>query len=400
MTLRQSLLAFTAVSFLAFGSLPADASSPRQTQQPTTHSTLVSASETRTFTLADGQSLDRLLLGVGISPAERKSALAALGEAGVTPRGGAKVTVRIQSTSKTSGSLVMLHVATPHQPEATLVARTDEDFSGGAQRSVRGTVGPDFPGFLASLQVPRAVIDSVVAALPQGQPAIGQRFRMTYKISGETAALVDLALSGRAGEARIGAFPVRREAAIVATAEPAAPAAPTPAPAPEDRDARDGFVAGVPTGEPVPGGRLTSPWGWRMHPVLNRPQFHKGVDYSAPAGTPVLATADGTVSFAGKRGNYGRLIRLQHKGDIATGYAHLQDFAKGIRVGAKVHKGEVIGYVGHSGLATGNHLYYEVFAGGKQVDPLHGRAEASSHMTEAENKRLRQALARNGISLD
>ncbi len=396
MTLRQSLLAFTAASFLVLGSIPAEASQVRQTPAP--RSTLVSASETRSFTLADGQSLDRLLLGLGISPAERKAALAALSEAGVTPRGGAKITARIQSTSKTSGSLAMLHVAMPHQPEATLVARVDEDLSGGAQRSVRGTVGPDFPGFLASLQVPRAVIESVVAALPQGQPAEGQRFRMTYRISGETAALVSLNLSGRAGESRIAAFPVRREAAIVATVGETAPT--PPAAVPETREVREPVVAGVPTGEPVPGGRLTSPWGWRMHPVLNRPQFHKGVDYSAPAGTPVLATADGTVAFAGKRGNYGRLIRLQHSGDVTTGYAHLQDFAKGLKVGGRVRKGDVIGYVGHSGLATGNHLYYEVSAGGKLVDPLHGRAEAASHMTEAENKRLRQALARNGISLD
>lgn len=396
MTFRHSLLALTAVTFLAFGTLPAEASSARQTP-PNTRSTLVSASETRSFTLADGQSLDRLLLGLGISPAERKAALAALSEAGVTPRGGAHVTVRIQSTAKTGGSLAMLHIATPNQPEATLVARIDEDLSHGAQRSVRGTVGPDFPGFLASLQVPHAVIESVVAALPQGQPAIGQRFRMAYKISGETAALVSLNLSGRAGESRVAAFPVRREAAIVASVGETAP---TPPAAPEAREMREPLVAGVPTGEPVPGGRLTSPWGWRMHPVLNRPQFHKGVDYSAPAGTPVLATADGTVAFAGKRGNYGRLIRLQHTSEIATGYAHLQDFAKGLKVGAKVRKGDVIGYVGHSGLATGNHLYYEVFADGKQIDPLHGRAEAANHMTDAENKRLRQALARNGISLD
>ena len=395
MTFRRSLLAFTAVSLLALGSLPAEASSARQIPA-NTRSTLVSASETRSFTLADGQSLDRLLLGLGISPAERKAALAALSEAGVTPHGGAKITVRIQSNAKTGGSLALLQVSTPHQPEAILVARTDEDLSGGAQRSVRGTVGPDFPGFLASLRVPHAVIDSIVAALPQGQPSAGQRFRMTYRVSGETAALVGLNLSGHGIEARVAAFPVPREAAIVATVGDGQTAPPTPAP----NNPREPVVAGVPTGAPVPGGRLTSPWGWRIHPVLNRPQFHKGVDYSAPAGTPVHATADGTVAFAGRRGNYGRLIRLQHSGDIATGYAHLQGFAKGIKVGTKVPKGDIIGYVGHSGLATGNHLYYEVFAGGKQIDPLHGTAEPSNHMTEAENKRLRQALARNGISLD
>lgn len=392
MTFRQSLLAFTAASLLALGSLPAEASPARQ-PTASTRPTLVNASETRSFTLAEGQSLDRLLLGLGVSPAERKAALAALSEAGVTPRGGAHVTLRIHSSAQAGGSLDLLHVTMPHQPDAILVARIDEDVSRGAQRSVRGTVGPDFPGFLASLEVPRAVIDSIVAAMPHGQPTPGQRFRMTYRVSGETAALVGLSLSGHAGESRIAAFPVRREAAIVATGA-------EPAPLPPISEERETLVAGVPTGDPVPGGRLTSPWGWRLHPVLKRPQFHKGVDYSAPAGTPVLATADGTVAFAGKRGNYGRLIRLEHGGDIATGYAHLQDFAKGLKVGAKVRKGDVIGYVGRSGLATGNHLYYEVFAGGKQIDPLHGRADASNHMSDSENKRLRQALARNGISLD
>ena len=115
--------------------------------------------------------------------------------------------------------------------------------------------------------------------------------------------------------------------------------------------------------------RISSPYGWRMHPILHRPEFHKGVDFAAPAGTPVVASEGGTVELVGWRGNYGRYVRLVHKGGLRTGYAHLARIRPGLRAGTRVHKGELIGSVGASGLATGPHLFYEVFAHGRRVDP-------------------------------
>lgn len=116
--------------------------------------------------------------------------------------------------------------------------------------------------------------------------------------------------------------------------------------------------------------RMTSGYGWRVHPVLKDKRLHRGVDWAAPKGTPVYASEDGIVGMAGWRGNYGKLVTIRHAENVETFYAHLSGFAPGIRAGAGVKKGDVIGYVGMTGLATGNHLYYEVAINNERVDPL------------------------------
>lgn len=122
---------------------------------------------------------------------------------------------------------------------------------------------------------------------------------------------------------------------------------------------------------PVAGGRMTSPFGWRIHPVLGDWRFHNGVDFALPKGSPVRAAQDGVVTQMGWHGNYGKLIRIrQNNGDMESVYAHLDSFAKSIRVGSRVKRGEKIATVGRSGLATGAHLYWEVSQGGQFVDPL------------------------------
>ncbi len=123
-------------------------------------------------------------------------------------------------------------------------------------------------------------------------------------------------------------------------------------------------------GTPVQNARMTSPWGWRVHPVLGVRKFHKGVDFAAPKGTPVYAAESGVVQDLGWRGNYGRYLKISHNEHLATAYAHLAKFAPGLHAGSHVRKGQVIAYIGASGLATGNHLYYEVLVDNKQVDPL------------------------------
>lgn len=116
--------------------------------------------------------------------------------------------------------------------------------------------------------------------------------------------------------------------------------------------------------------RMTSGYGWRVHPVLKVKKLHRGVDYAAPKGTPVHATEDGIVGMAGWRGNYGKLVTVKHSDLVETFYAHLSDFAPGIRPGVGVKKGDVVGYIGRTGLATGNHLYYEVVVNNERIDPL------------------------------
>jgi murein DD-endopeptidase MepM/ murein hydrolase activator NlpD len=122
---------------------------------------------------------------------------------------------------------------------------------------------------------------------------------------------------------------------------------------------------------PVDGARLSSTFGRRRHPVLGYTRMHKGIDFAAPAGTPVLAAADGVVEFAGTNKGYGRYVRLRHDGTgYGTAYAHLSRIAPGLGRGRRVRQGEEIGRVGSTGLATGPHLHYEVLKGGAQVDPL------------------------------
>lgn len=132
-----------------------------------------------------------------------------------------------------------------------------------------------------------------------------------------------------------------------------------------------GGVMRLALGRPIATDNITSPFGWRIHPVFGDRRFHKGVDFGAPEGTPVVAAADGTVADLGRRGNYGLYLRLTHQPGVETAYAHLSRLVQTLKEGQRVHKGQVIGYVGRTGVATGPHLYYEVILAGDKVDPEH-----------------------------
>lgn len=115
--------------------------------------------------------------------------------------------------------------------------------------------------------------------------------------------------------------------------------------------------------------RVSSGFGLRRHPVLNTMRGHKGVDYAAPTGTPIRATADGVVESVGSQRGYGNTVVLKHHGKYTTLYAHMSRFAKGMSRGSKVSQGDVIGYVGATGMATGPHLHYEFRVAGNPIDP-------------------------------
>ncbi|MDO9317767.1 MAG: peptidoglycan DD-metalloendopeptidase family protein [Gammaproteobacteria bacterium] len=107
----------------------------------------------------------------------------------------------------------------------------------------------------------------------------------------------------------------------------------------------------------------------RKHPILNTIRAHRGTDYAAPRGTPVRATSDGVVTWAARNGSFGKLIVIQHNGQFETKYAHLNDYAQGLKKGSRVSQGEVIGYVGTTGGSTGPHLHYEFLVNGEHKDP-------------------------------
>jgi murein DD-endopeptidase MepM/ murein hydrolase activator NlpD len=122
----------------------------------------------------------------------------------------------------------------------------------------------------------------------------------------------------------------------------------------------------------------------RRHPILNRIRAHKGVDYAARTGTPVKAAGDGVITFHGNQGGYGRMIVISHGEHYETAYAHLSNFRKGLEDGAPVKQGEIIGYVGQSGLATGPHLHYEFRVDGVHRDPEKLDSKQGMHLADEE----------------
>ena len=121
---------------------------------------------------------------------------------------------------------------------------------------------------------------------------------------------------------------------------------------------------------PIDGARLSSRYGRRKHPILRYTKIHRGIDFAAPIGTPIYAAGNGKVVFVGRKGAYGKYIRIRHNSRYSTAYAHLSRYRKGIRRGKRVKQGQIIGYVGSTGRSTGPHLHYEVLVMGKQINPL------------------------------
>ncbi len=120
---------------------------------------------------------------------------------------------------------------------------------------------------------------------------------------------------------------------------------------------------------PIDGARMSSGYGMRRHPIQGYNRMHRGLDFAAPTGTPIMAAGDGIVEHAGRKGSYGHYIRVRHPNEYHTAYAHLSRYASGIKSGVRVKQGQTIGYVGSTGVSTGPHLHYEVLHRRKHVNP-------------------------------
>ena len=145
-----------------------------------------------------------------------------------------------------------------------------------------------------------------------------------------------------------------------------------------DRAASPALRVSVPSRMPLDNARLSSDYGMRTHPVLGGLRSHKGVDLSAPTGTPIYATADGYVSKAEWFSSYGKYVSIEHGANLQTRFAHMSRIA--VDAGTRVKKGQLIGYVGSTGRSTGPHLHYEVRIDGKAVNPV-------PYMVESEAQR-------------
>ena len=147
---------------------------------------------------------------------------------------------------------------------------------------------------------------------------------------------------------------------------------------------RSGLVAPVP-------GRLTSHFGQRRHPILGYIRMHAGLDFKAGYGTPIVAVTDGRVSGAGRMGGCGSAVRIDHGGALQTRYCHMSQVAA--RSGQVVRRGQVIGYVGSTGLSTGPHLHYEMYRGGRPVNPAQVAFVTRAQLLGVELKRFRESLS-------
>ncbi len=145
---------------------------------------------------------------------------------------------------------------------------------------------------------------------------------------------------------------------------------------------------------PVDGARMNSNFGMRRHPVLGYMRMHQGVDFASPIGTPVLAAGDGVVLEVKRWGGYGNWLRIRHGKDWDTGYGHLSRYAPGIRPGVHVHQGQIVAYVGSTGMSTGPHLHYETWLHGARVNPAGVKVPAGTILAGRELAAFRGEKAR------
>lgn len=141
---------------------------------------------------------------------------------------------------------------------------------------------------------------------------------------------------------------------------------------------------------PLEFSRISSSFGRRLHPIHRKWRSHNGVDFAAPTGTPVKAASDGVVDFVGTQNGYGNIVILRHRDGYATAYAHLNGFYRGLRKGAKVRQGDLVGYVGSSGWATGPHLHYEIRVANVARDPMKIALPTAQPLARAELAAFRQ----------
>jgi len=148
--------------------------------------------------------------------------------------------------------------------------------------------------------------------------------------------------------------------------------------------------------QPIPGARMTSTFGWRIHPILHYRKMHTGIDFGASVGTAIHAPGDGVVIEARRAGGYGNWIRLRLTGGqgVDVGFGHMSRYAPGMRPGVPVKQGQIIGYVGSTGMSTGPHLHYEAFRNGQRINPLSLRLTSSNALMGADLIRFRNEKAR------
>ncbi|MCQ2735128.1 MAG: M23 family metallopeptidase [Alphaproteobacteria bacterium] len=146
--------------------------------------------------------------------------------------------------------------------------------------------------------------------------------------------------------------------------------------------------------------RISSLFGYRMHPIYKTRKFHSGVDYAAPRGTQIYASGNGVVEMAQYVNGYGNFVKIRHNSEYETAYGHMQGFARGIRQGIRVRKGQLIGYVGSTGRSTGPHLHFEIIRKGQRINPLKAQVATGNDLTGRQLAEFKQEMRRIDASVE
>jgi murein DD-endopeptidase MepM/ murein hydrolase activator NlpD len=326
-----------------------------------------------TVTVERGDTLSKILAKARVPATEGARVLEAMRDL-VDPKRLQVGDTVVLTVSEVAGAvrLFALHVDFRPDLSLTLVRGQDGSFHAAnlngrpslVVETVTGTVARSLRSSLVQAGLPSALADDVVRGLDY-DPSLPKRIKAgtEFQVIYERLAAADGRKPGdrlrlRYAEVTIGSVPHRFYHYAPPGAEP------------KFFDESGRPLATIRFMTPIEGGKVNSPYGMRLHPVLRTMKMHRGVDFPAPRGTPVYAAADGVVEDMGWRGNYGKYIRIAHDARHATAYGHLDDFAPEVTEGTRVTQGQLIGYVGRTGLATGNHLYWEVLVDNKQVDPM------------------------------
>tara|TARA_R110000868_G_scaffold144396_5_gene363505 strand:+ start:1496 stop:2815 length:1320 start_codon:yes stop_codon:yes gene_type:complete len=360
----------------------------------------------RTIALQPGDTLDDVLARQGIDDAQRAAALKAMSElydiAQIKAGDAVEISMRASLDGSQETRLVALQLRPAYKGNLAIVAGSDGAFHrlGTAAKRAEtvtagvttreGTVSAGLMADLIAANVPADVADDVAAAFAcdaetPTNPAQGSAFKVVY----ETA--------------KTGSGPHARIRNVMRYAELASNGENHRVYRYETNNGEVAFMEETGRGvvpfalaSPVPmrKARVTSPFGWRVHPVLKVRKFHNGIDFAAPKGTPIYAAEDGVVQTVGWRGNYGRFLKIVHNDRVATTYGHMSGFAKGIHKGSHVKKGQIVAYIGSSGLSTGNHLYFEVLVDNKHVDPAQAEVMLSVNLDGSSLVRFHSFVSR------
>ena len=343
--------------------------------------------------LARGQGLRAALQGAGAAADEADAAVAALSEEvdTVNPRPGQVLELALARPLTGAGPARLVGLSMDLGPDGTLVLSRTTDGDLRLHRMeqapvyaepvvVQGVVQGSLYLSLAesgvSLQDAAQALRLLSHKLDLSRDVdTGDGFRLVFDRDGRAGGLRYLEVSTRSGSTRLYGLPARGGKLVYVDDQ--------------GRPLQGGLLR-----TPVDAARITSGFGMRMHPILGYSRMHQGIDFGAPAGSAVYAAGDGVVEEARWNGGYGRWLKIRHAGGWETGYAHLSGFAAGAAPGAFVRQGQLVGYVGASGLATGPHLHYEVIKGGEKIDPRTADPQGASALGASQIAELGALKAR------